>query len=133
MANGVKYSILVSAKTKRDCLQTLRRQWKNKNPKSLYIILFSTLVYFLLKNKVGDLSRVTIDTELSGHEGTIKEHVINLLRRKKIEVDPSIFNFWQVGKKSPAHKLAWQVFNGLIEPDRKITTEEILAEFRQQK
>ena len=87
------------------------------------------VLYLLLRDRIAHLSQIVIDPELVGHETTIKEHVLNLFRQKGLKVDPQMMYVWRVGKKSPAHSLAWRVFNGLLEPNRKITTKEILAEF----
>jgi len=130
LANGLRYSIQVPATAKRSCLRELRRKWSSKDPKSGYVVLFATLLFFLLKAHVPKLKTVLVDVELPGHEASIKEHVLNLFKRHGMKMDRDIIDFQRVGKKSPAHDLAIKVFRGKVAADRKVTAEEILGEFR---
>ena len=129
MANGMQYSIRIPAPVKRECLQILRRRRSGKDPRSLYVLIFATVLYLLLKEHISQLGKVIVDTELPGHEAKIKEHALNLFRRSGIPVDPEAIIFQRIGKKSPAHKLAWRVYNGLADPDQTLGVEDILAEF----
>ncbi|GAB4462602.1 MAG: hypothetical protein Kow00120_29380 [Anaerolineae bacterium] len=129
LADGMAYSVAISAGDKRECIQALRgRRW-GKDPTTLYVLLFATLLYLLLREHAGKLDRVIIDTEYPGHEAIIKGHVLNLFQRSGVRVDPMIFSFQQVGKKSPAHALGARVFRGKAAPDRRLTAAEVLAEF----
>jgi hypothetical protein len=130
-ANGEQFSIRLSPRAKRQILDELRPKWKGKHePKTLYIVVFATLLYLLFKERINQLEQVVIDTEFTGHEGTIKDHVLNLLRRKGLHVESDTFMFMEIGKKSSAHDLALKVYQGKIAPDHEITVEEILAEFK---
>jgi hypothetical protein len=97
------------------------------------MLVFSTLLFLLLKDHIYRLSRVTVDVEYDGHSATIKEHVLNLFRRHRIMLDPEMLHFRRIGKKSPAHDLALKVFNYKVLPSQKITAEEVLAEFSHKK
>jgi len=128
LADGTSYSIYLSSKTKRECLIRLREQHRFQSSKKLYVLLFATLLYFLLIDKIAELDLAIVDTELLGLDAQIKEHTINLLRRKGVSVYPDMLTFRQIGKNSPAHHLAWRVFRGLAQPDKVLTAIEILAE-----
>jgi hypothetical protein len=71
-----------------------------------------------------------IDIEYPGHESKIKEHLINLLQRAGIKVPPAKIQFDFVRKKSNAHKLAIETFNGKVKPHLVIHVEDVLGEFR---
>ena len=129
MANGMQYSIRIPALVKRECLQILRRRRSGKDPRSLYVLIFATVLYLLLKEHISQLGKVIVDTELPGHEAKIKEHTLNLFRRSGTPADPEAIIFQRIGKKSPAHNLAWRVYNGLADPDQTLSVEDVLAEF----
>lgn len=127
LANGSRYTIRISAAAKREVIKTLRQG--GQSGKTLYILMFSTLLYLLLVEKIDSLSSVVIDTELLGHEPTIKVHVLNLFRRRGKTIESEVLTFRQIGKHSPAHATAIGVFRREIMPDREITAQELLAEF----
>jgi hypothetical protein len=83
----------------------------------------------LLRDHIEELEQVTIDIEFPGREPQIKEHLINLLRRRGHQVEARQIGFRAVGKQSPAHKLALATFRGDREPDRIVREEELLGEF----
>jgi len=134
LANDIEFSVRVSAVEKRKCFQILRSQRSDKNRRTtLYVLLFATLVYLLLREHVHRLDSIVIDTEFSGHEGTIKTHLHNLFNRQGVLVPSTAISFRQIGKSSPAHDLAIRVFRGKQLPDREIDAREmreILREFR---
>ena len=108
----------------------MRRRWGSRDPDSLYVYLFATLLYLLLREKIAKLSHVTIDIELPKHEPEIKGHVVNLLRNDGVRVDREQLSFSRITKKSPAHRLAHAIYGGFVEPDEVIGAEDILAKFR---
>lgn len=126
-SNGISYSILIPRAVKRNCINELRR--RGLSGTTFYIRLFATALFLLLKDYIGDLERITIDTEFPGREPQIKEHLINLLRRSGYPVEAHQIEFRSVGKQSPAHKLALATFRGNREPDLRIGEEDLLKEF----
>lgn len=74
-----------------------------------------------------DVKSVDIDVEYSGHENTIKNIVIQLLRKYKKPI-PAI-SFALVGKKSNAHKTAIAVLRGREKPTRIVKAKEVLLLF----
>lgn len=130
MANGLHHAIRISATQKRKCLGELRRRRSDRQERTtLYIVIFATLVYLLVRDHIRDLNHVAIDTEFSGHEGTIKTLILNLCRRRGIIIHSDAISFRQIGRKSAAHDLALKVFQGRALPDRNISADEVLAEF----
>lgn len=134
MANGMDFSIRISAREKRKVVEELRRRRPGWKSKQIYLRMFATLLYLLLKDDIERMGRVIVDTEFSGAENQrdIKDWVLTLLRRQGIRVYRQQLVFQQIhrGKKEPpAHKLAWRVFKGYVKPDKIITAEDVLGEF----
>lgn len=129
LANGVTYCLRISATEKQILLETLKKQRPERGSKLRHVLVFSTLVFFLIKDRGQKLQRVFIDLEYSGYEASIKEHILNLARRYELNLKCEIV-FQRVGKKSPAHDLAISVHRGKRKADRVITAKEVLREFR---
>jgi hypothetical protein len=128
-ANGTHFSILISAKAKREIFNQLKRRRVSRSETKIHILVFSTLLFLLLKDRISQLESVTVDVEYHGHDRAIKEHFLNLCRRHRIKVSPQVLSFHLIGKKSPAHDLAIGVFRGNIKADREIDAGDVLAEF----
>jgi len=129
-SNDQQYSIFIPATVKRACIQSLRGSEKKRLETRYYIQLFSICLFLLLKNKISKLDQVVIDQEYPGHEAKIKEHLLNLLHRSGIYVDPTKIHFASVGKKSRAHRVALQTFKKMVPPDKIIYENDILMEFK---
>ena len=93
-----------------------------------HVLIYSTLLYLLLKDYMEKLDRVVIDREYTGHEALIKDRVMALCGRRGVSVNRDQVVFDWVGKKSPAHKLAYRAYKGVMKPDRLISASEVLAE-----
>lgn len=126
-SNAEGYAIVIPATVKRAAVQELRR--RGKSGTTLYLQLFATGLYLLLKGHIQTLALVMIDVEYPGHEAMIKQHLLNLLWRAKITVPAARIRFRHIGKHSGAHERAKAVFVGAAEPDKTVELEEILAEF----
>ncbi len=123
LSNGQRKSIKISAVEK----QRLIKQFKTFDyPKHTYIYrIFAGLIFLLIKD--GNFKSVEIDVEYSGHENTIKNIVIQLLRKYKKPI-PAI-SFALVGKTSNAHKTAIAVLRGREKLTRIIKAKEMLLLF----
>ena len=128
-ANGKSYSILIPKVVKRECISTLRL-WKLEGP-NFYLQLFSVSLYLLLKDHIEDLYPAYLDREFLGREAEIKRYLLNLFQRRGYTVDANQIQFTHIGKHSPAHFAAYNTLIGKLKPNRIITTEEILKEFKQ--
>ncbi len=127
VANDISSTILISAREKRLLLKELKKRRPGRSAKLHHVLVFSTLVFYLIREHLGEFQQITIDLEYQGHEASIKEHVLNLCYRYGLKVKGEIV-FLQVGKKSPAHEKAIAVYRGKARADRIITAREILRE-----
>jgi len=128
LANGISYTIRISARDKRILLAALKKLRPKRSATLHHVLVFSTLVFYLLREHASALHQVTIDLEYSGYEASIKEHILNLCQRYRLTLRCEIVS-QQVGKKSPAHDLAIKVYRGKRNADRVVTAEELLREF----
>jgi hypothetical protein len=127
-SDGINFSVLIPAPVKRACVQELRD--RGLSGPTLYVQLFATGLFFLLKDYTESLSQIVIDLEFFGQEAKIKEHLLNLLRRAGHRVEPGQIQFQRIGKKSRAHRLALDTLRGKKEPGLILSREDILKEFR---
>jgi len=129
LANGLSFSILISARDKRTVIDTLRTHKPHWERKLIHIFVFGTLVFMLLKDYLEKLDYVVIDPEYPGYERDIKDRILLLCRKHRVQVNKEQITFEYVGKKSPAHAVAIAVFRGERIPDRQVTADAILREF----
>lgn len=128
LANGISYSILIPATVKRECIRLLRKE--GFIGAKLYLKLFSITLFFLLKDKIEEINHILIDKEYPGKEGQIKDNLINLLHRSGYSVSRDQVLFSLVGKVSNAHIAAIQTLRKKRKPDRILTVEDIVGEFK---
>lgn len=118
-------TIQVSAQVKRRVLRLLREQGHNRQ--TAVNMTFAAMLALLLRDVIERTDRVIIDDEYTGHRGSVKNQMLQYLRKMEIEVRPGVIVFGFVGKHSPAHELAYRVFRGKMKPDHYVTGEELLA------
>ena len=125
-ANGKSNAIWISASTKRNIVQRLRKSLIPR--KDLVPILFAVLVFILLDNSDTLPNTIIIDEEYTGKESIIGESLRKLLVVKSRTKWQGQIRFKQVGKLSPAHKLAWKVHRAKKRPIdvKKILEDDIL-------
>lgn len=128
-ANGVERSILISASQKRKVLAVLKKRRPQWSTRLTIVYVFSVLVYLLVKDHMEKLSLIIIDKEYPGHEAVIKNRILTLCRRRGIVIHKDQIVFANIGKKSPAHKLAWKAYNRLVDPDQVLSAHDVLTEF----
>ena len=124
-SNGISYAVVIPAQVKRNCVHYLRRY--NVSGDNFYMRMFATGLYFLLKNKIKRYTRITIDIEYKGQETYIKEHLINLIRRSRQKIDPSLIQFKSIGKKSRAHGISLETFQRKRNTDLILYGDNILS------
>ena len=127
-SNKKCYSVLIPATVKRSCLERLRQ--KGKTGKSIYRRMFTIGLFILLKGKIRKHDFIIIDIEYTGHSRTIKEQLINLLSGVGTEIDPGSVSFQRIGKKSPAHSLAYLTHRGDVKANQIIKFEGIMKYLR---
>ena len=105
-ANGKSGAIWLTAKTKRSATKLLR---KTLIPtRDLGAILFAILIFIMVEKLPRDIV-LKIDEEYTGKEKVIAETLEKLLVRKSAKSWVGKIRFGQIGKHSPAHKLAWNI------------------------
>jgi hypothetical protein len=127
LANGVTVCVWISGRDKWAVIEALQKDKPERERKFIHVRVFSTLLFLLLKDHIRKLSQVRIDLEYVGHEPDIKDWVMTLCRRAGIAVHRDQITFGQIGKKSPAHTVAYEAFKGISRPGKIVTAEELLG------
>lgn len=130
LANGISFSLVISAAEKRKAISTLKKRYPNREVNTLHIFVFTVLLYYLLQPYIERMALVTIDLEYPGHDALIKNRVMTLLRNAGLRVGKDQLTIGQVGKKSPAHDLAYRVYAKKKQSDREITAADVLVLIR---
>jgi len=124
LSNDVQEAILIPKSVKRECQAQLKARGMRKA--LIGVRLFSAGLVLLLEECIHTLESVTIDLEYTGWEGEIKRHVLRQLRARGHIVNEDQIVFRQIGKKSPAHALAWRTLKGYRIPERRVAAAELL-------
>ncbi len=130
-ANGKSNAIWISAATKRNLMQQLRKSLIPR--KDLVPIIFAVLVFLLLDRLETIPNTVIIDEEYTGKDKIIEEALRKLFVNKLRADWQGHIRFKQVGKLSPAHALAWKTHRAKKRPIsvKKILEEEVLRFLRE--
>ena len=123
-SNGMTYGILIPAKVKRIVTKRLRGRGKTK--RGITLLLFSACLFLLLRDHLGQIERVTIDVEYLGKDADIRGNLLYHIHRHGLMLHKDQIAFRQVGKRSSAHERALATYKGECEPNRQITTDELL-------
>jgi hypothetical protein len=124
-SDHISGTVLIPAEVKRTLIMRLRARGKSKIRATVQV--FSAALFLLLEATIGQISAVIIDTEYSGYEPDIEGMLLNYLRKVEPEFSKERLAFRQVGKSSPAHKQAFAVHRGKLNPDRVLEIENFLA------
>lgn len=104
MSNGIQLAIKINVTDKQKLFFKLRRSLIPRN--NLYPIIFSIMIFFLLRKLNKIPSKIVIDEEYSGKEQLIEQTINKLFENNKIACKSNII-FKQIGKHSLAHDVAW--------------------------
>lgn len=129
VANGIAISHLLSAREKRKVIASLSQKKPDRRRAQVHILVFSSLLFLLLKDTIGAFSTVYVDDEYPSHAAVIKNRVMTLLIESGINLDRNQIAFSLVGKKSPAHKIAYATFQGRRSANRVLTAKNVLETF----
>lgn len=124
-SNHESFSLLVPVKVKRQVLQKLRIQGRERRM-SVHMVL-AALAALLLCEAAQRATHIVLDDEYTGHRGVIKSQLLLYLLKLGTEVETDLIGFDFVGKNSAAHKLALSVYRGEREPDHRVTFDELWA------
>jgi hypothetical protein len=127
-SDGQSYAIRIPAAVKRRVLSFLRQKPRRSgNKKVVYAHLFAAALYLLLRAHLNAVDFITIDTEYTGGEEDIRRILLPLIRRVDPQYSSARIAFAQVGKKSPAHILALEVYRGTRQANHVVAEQELLA------
>ncbi len=126
LSNGTDYVICIPAKDKQAVITYLTR-WRRKTRKIIYLRIFAVALYYLLK-KLPSGQQVMIDMEYPGHGKNIRSMLLTLLWQDNPHFDADNIIFGHVGKKSPAHKKALEVYRRKAKADKTIKADNLLRQ-----
>lgn len=119
-ANKKAKTLMISSVEKQKLMKTMRIL---DHPKKTFIYkAFAGLVFLLLRGE--NIKEVIIDKEYPGHEPLIKDILLQLFKKNKLQT-PYI-EFKRIGKQSQAHKIALETFRGERKPDKVVKAVEVL-------
>lgn len=121
-SDGRQRAILLKQAVRDRCLAQLADEDLMKQ-----LRLFAACVYLLIKDHLLDLDEVVIDQEYPGHE----HEVLWLIRHflKRAGRPPKQVIHWvirPIGKKSPAHRVAWRTLRKVRKADKTLQAREVL-------
>ena len=122
-ANGHTYTILVGSRAKQRARQMIRER---HGARMEQYRLLAILVYLVIKPDLPNLNYVVIDKDYAGEyaESQIKYFLLQLITIDKPDATAGMIHFQSVKGKT-ADKLAKQVFDGYVRPNRNVSTEEL--------
>ena len=110
-----QFSVKISGRTKRRLLEEFRQKGK---PKIYTIRTFAAGLFYLIINYPKTPEQIIIDVEYEGKNSLIKD-IIGEKDKKLIDK----ISFRRIGRNSPAHILAINVFRGKKKPDKTVGLE----------
>lgn len=126
-SDGQSFAIVIPAKVKRQALEYLLSQGKTR--KIAYLVIFSASLFILLRAYLAQTNpaeeRITIDTEYSGQEASIRAMILRYARGEGMAIAAERIVFAQIGKGSKAHDLAWGVQRGKEIPGYRVTLQDL--------
>ncbi len=120
-ADGVQRTIRIPARVKRACQKKLRA--RGAKPGMIALRMFVAGLLVLLEGQLDYFASITIDTEYEGREGEIKGLLLRFVSKRLVN---EAITFRQIGKKSPAHRVAWETHRGKRRPNKVVRLEELL-------
>ncbi len=123
-SDGIQQVILIPAEVKRACQRELRS--KGVKPGMIALRMFSAGILLLLEGQMDSIAGLTIDMEYKGKEGEIKRLLLRFILGWVPGFPKEAIAFQQIGKKSGAHRLAWETHRGERKPNRVVTLKELL-------
>ncbi len=123
-SNGIHGTVLIPAEVKRACQRVLRDRGVAFG--MIMSRMFVAGLVLLLESQVQNIAGVTIDPEYEGREGQIKGLLLRFVGKWKPSLSGNAIAFRSGGKKSAAHKWAWETHRGEHRPDRVATLAELL-------
>ncbi len=118
--NKEQYAVLLERKLKNEILTKYRNKYKD-----IHYRLFAILIYYCLKNYLDKIQLIVIDEEYEKRGIDIKKHLLRFIWKQNPKFGKKLIRFSRIGKKSRAHRLAYQTFIGKLAPNKIITKKEV--------
>lgn len=123
LSDDIQKTILLKQTVRDECLERLAGKKLKRE-----LRLFAACCYLLIKEGIENFEEIKIDREYPGHEEQIKWILLNMIKKDYPRVKEGIkIGFGKVGKKSAAHEIAWRTLRKESNPDKVITSRELLA------
>lgn len=133
-SDGIKGSILIRKKDKKESRDWLRCRYPNRSPAFYTYLLLATLIYIAIKPHLPKIQRIEVDDDypgVSSHD-KIKNLLLNFLQRDNPSLRGEFINFREV-RGSSADILARRIYEGKLETERKVNLNDIRKLFEQKK
>ena len=118
--NDGQYSVLLKKKIKAEILIEHRNKYKD-----IHYRLFAILIYYCIRNYLNRVQQIVIDQEYENKEEDIKRNLLRVIWKHYPNFDKKLIKFSRIGKKSNAHRVAYQTFIGKLAPNKIITKMEV--------
>jgi hypothetical protein len=123
-ADGESRSLVMSAAVKRKVFAFLKR--RGITGVRALVRAYTAVLFVLLKDIIAVRGVVIeLDREYPGYDAEIKAMLLRKLRQAGINAPGDAIIFGNIGKLAEAHRVAWQIYVGRKEPDRKATWPEV--------
>lgn len=75
------------------------------------LLVLTACIYHLIEKYLNNIELMVIDNEYTGHEGDLKRYLVNIIKTHASSTfDEDRIRVASIGKKSKAHKVAWQTY-----------------------
>ena len=125
-SDGEHYSLRIPARVKLAALAKLKQDRPQAGQMRHILRIFTAGLYLLIWRYLWAADRIVIDTEYTGHEVIIRERLLYLIRLSNPDYTGEEIVFDQVGKRSPAHDLAWGITRGEHRAQHVVTEQELM-------
>jgi hypothetical protein len=123
-SNGESRTALIPAVVKRACIHKLRqRDWRSQ---TFVFKIFAASLFLLISPYLSEIDRIVLDIEYPERMGDIKGLLLKLIRGKQPDFARGQIVFQRIGRQSPAHKRAIEVYRGQVSPDLILSAGEIM-------
>jgi hypothetical protein len=130
---GLSFSLLMPAQEKAAALASIaeaRPCWGNTRQR---VLLYSVLLYLLLRDHVAKLDVAVVDPEYQGYEPEIKGFLLHTLRADGVPVRRDQILFQRIDRASPARRMASRVYRRESPPDLLIGAKAVAEILRREK
>lgn len=122
---GLSYSLSIPASEKARILAYIADAQPGWGSTRRFVLLYTLLLFILIKDHIRKLDIVVIDPEYTGYEPLIKQMLLQLLRSTGMQVKAQQISFQRVDRQSPARIMASRVYKGSADPDLIIGAKQI--------